>query len=146
MDAWMRSTHRATAALLGAVGSTYAVPGSGGACCGALHAHAGLVDEASELARRVIASMPGDAPVVVNSAGCGAAMKDYGHLLGTDEGAEFAARVVDVHEYLAARLDRLPAPRRPRAAGDRPGPVPPAPRPTGTRTRANGASSRHRRR
>ncbi len=113
MDAWMRSTHRATAALLGAVGSTYAVPGSGGACCGALHAHAGLIEEASELARRVIASMPGEAPIVVNSAGCGAAMKDYGHLLGTDEGAQFAARVVDVHEYLAVRLDRLPAPRRP---------------------------------
>ena len=113
MDAWMRSTHRATAALLGAVGSTYAVPGSGGACCGALHAHAGLVGEASELARRVIASMPGEAPIVVNSAGCGAAMKDYGRLLGTDEGAAFAARVVDVHEYLAVRLDRLPAPRRP---------------------------------
>ncbi len=113
MDAWMRSTHRATAALLGAVGSTYAVPRRGGACCGALHAHAGLIDEASELARRVIASMPGEAPIVVNSAGCGAAMKDYGHLLGTDEGAEFAARVVDVHEYLAGRLDRLPAPRRP---------------------------------
>jgi glycolate oxidase iron-sulfur subunit len=113
MDAWMRSTHRATAALLGAVGSTYAVPGSGGACCGALHAHAGLIEEASELARRVIASMPGEAPIVVNSAGCGAAMKDYGHLLRTDEGAQFAARVVDVHEYLAVRLDRLPAPRRP---------------------------------
>ena len=112
MDAWMRSTHRATAAVLGAVGSTYAVPGSGGACCGALHEHAGLVDEASELARRVIASMPGDAPVVVNSAGCGATMKEYGRLLGTDEAAAFAARVVDVHEYLAARLERLPAPRR----------------------------------
>ena len=112
MDVWMRSTHRATGALLGAVGTTYAVPGSGSACCGALHAHAGLVDEASELARRVIASMPGEAPVVVNSAGCGAAMKEYGRLLHTAEAAAFAARVVDVHEYLAARLDRLPAPRR----------------------------------
>ena len=112
MDAWMRSTHRATAAVLDAIGTTYAVPGSGGACCGALHAHAGLVDEASELASRVIASMPGEAPVVVNSAGCGAAMKDYGRLLRTDEAAAFAARVVDVHEYLAARLDLLPAPRR----------------------------------
>ena len=33
---------------------------------------------------RVIASMPGDAPILVDSAGCGAALKDYGHLLGTD--------------------------------------------------------------
>ena len=32
-----------------------------------------------------MASMPGDAPILVNSAGCGAALKDYGHLLGTDE-------------------------------------------------------------
>ena len=146
MDAWMRSTHRATAAVLGAVGSTYAVPGRGGACCGALHEHAGLVDEASELARRVIASMPGDAPVVVNSAGCGATMKEYGRLLGTDEAAAFAARVVDVHEYLAARLDRLPAPRRSTTAGHRAGPLSPPPRATGARTGADGASPRHRRR
>ena len=46
--------------------------------------------------------MPGDAPIVVNSAGCGAAMKDYGHLLGTPEArARSAAACVDVHEWLA---------------------------------------------
>ena len=56
-----------------------------GDCCGALHIHAGLTDEARRLAERVMRSMPGDAPIVVNSAGCGAALKDYGHLLGTDE-------------------------------------------------------------
>ena len=50
---------------------------------------------------RVIASMPGDAPVVVNSAGCGAAMKDYGRLLGTADGAAFSARVRDFSEWLA---------------------------------------------
>ena len=52
--------------------------------------------------------MPGDAPIVVNSAGCGAAMKDYGHLLGTPAAAAFAARVVDVQEWLAGRA-RSPA-------------------------------------
>ena len=39
-------------------------------------------------------------------------MKDYGHLLGTAEAAQFSARVLDVHEWLAARLDRFPAPAR----------------------------------
>ena len=101
--------------------------GAGGDCCGALHVHAGLDDAARRLARRVMASMPGDAPIVVNSAGCGAALKDYGHLLGTDEAAAFAARVVDVHEWMAPRLDRLPVDRR-RGSGHRAGPVPPAPR------------------
>jgi glycolate oxidase iron-sulfur subunit len=81
-----------------------------------LHVHAGLVDETRGLAERVIASMPGDAPVVVNSAGCGAAMKDYGRLLDTDEARRFAARVVDIHEWLAARLHHLPS----RPPGERP--------------------------
>ncbi len=45
--------------------------------------------------------MPGDAPVVVDSAGCGAAMKDYGHLVGTPEATAFAARVRDFSEWLA---------------------------------------------
>ena len=47
--------------------------------------------------------MPGDAPVVVDSAGCGAAMKDYGHLLGTPGAEAFAARVRDFSEWVAAR-------------------------------------------
>jgi glycolate oxidase iron-sulfur subunit len=116
MDAWQRGTHRATAALIGRAGAAFALPdASTGGCCGALHAHAGLHDAAAGLARRVIASMPGDAPILVNSAGCGAAMKDYGRLLGTPEAAAFSARVLDVHEWLATRLDRLP-PHRARSA------------------------------
>ena len=103
MDAWMRDTHRATAAVLGATGLSCARPGTGGDCCGALHVHAGRIDDARRLARRVIASMPGAAPVVVDSAGCGAAMKDYGHLLGTPEAAAFAARVRDFSEMVAER-------------------------------------------
>ena len=57
-----------------------------------------------------MSSMPGDAPIVVNSAGCGAALKDYGKLLGTAEADAFSARVVDASEWLAARVDRLPPP------------------------------------
>ena len=105
MDAWMRATHRNTALVLQHLDIRYAIPGAGGACCGALHVHAGI--DAKQIAERVMQSMPGDAPIVVNSAGCGAALKDYGHLLGTAEAAAFSARVLDVHEYLAAHSHRF---------------------------------------
>jgi glycolate oxidase iron-sulfur subunit len=107
MDAWLRGTHRATAEVLDALGVSYAVP-RGAGCCGALHVHAGLHDDATELAAEVMASMPGAAPILVNSAGCGAALKDYGTLLGTDEATRFAERVFDIHEWVAERLDELP--------------------------------------
>jgi len=114
MDAWQRETHVNTAKLITAVGETFAVPGAGGGCCGALHVHAGLDTETKRLAASSMQSMPGDAPIVVNSAGCGAAMKDYGHLLGTPEAATFSARVVDVNEYLATRIELLPQSSRAR--------------------------------
>jgi glycolate oxidase iron-sulfur subunit len=112
MDAWMRPTHSAVQRVMEATGAGVALPGRGGDCCGALHVHAGLIDGSRALARRVMASMPGDAPIVVDSAGCGAALKDYGHLLGTDEAAVFSRRVLDVHEWLAERIGRLPPPVR----------------------------------
>lgn len=80
---------------------------SGQRCCGALHAHAGLRAEARDLARANIAAFgEGDDPIVVNSAGCGAMLKDYGHLLADDpacaaEARRFSARVRDVTELLA---------------------------------------------
>jgi len=109
MDAWHRPTHRATQRVVESTGVTCSVPGRGGNCCGALHNHAGLTAQAQRLARRTMASMPGEEAVLVNSAGCGAAMKDYGHLLGTDEAQAFSDRVKDVHEWLAERVDSLPA-------------------------------------
>jgi len=76
------------------------VPGQ--VCCGALHAHAGLLDEARALARaNVDAFGEGDEPIVVNSAGCGALMKEYGHLLHDVKAERFAARVRDVTELFA---------------------------------------------
>jgi glycolate oxidase iron-sulfur subunit len=111
MDAWMRSTHRATDAVLTEAGAMVQWSPDDAPCCGSLHAHAGLLDDARTFARDVIAALPGDALVLVNSAGCGAAMKEYGHLLGTAEAAAFSARVRDVHEWLAERVDRLPAGR-----------------------------------
>lgn len=103
MDAWMRDTHRAAARVMRATGAVVARPGAGADCCGALHLHAGRTGLARRLAARVVRSMPGDAPVVVDSAGCGAVMKDYGRLLGTPEAAAFAARVRDFSEWLATR-------------------------------------------
>jgi glycolate oxidase iron-sulfur subunit len=105
MDAWLRDTHRNTALVLDHLGITYTTPASGGSCCGALHLHAGL--DVKAIANSVMASMPGNAPIVVNSAGCGAALKEYGHLLDTSEAQAFSARVRDVHEFLAPHANRL---------------------------------------
>lgn len=102
MDAWMRSTHRSAARVIGATGASVAVPTPGGACCGALHHHAGRRVEAERLAERVMASMPGSAPIVVDSAGCGAMLKEYGELLGTEAARAFAARVHDFAEWVVA--------------------------------------------
>lgn len=106
MDAWQRETHVNTARLIELTGATYDV--APGGCCGALHVHAGLTEQTKRLATKTMASIPGTAPIVVNSAGCGAALKDYGHLVGSIAAKQFAARVVDVNEYLADRIALLP--------------------------------------
>ena len=113
MDAWQRPVHAAVIRVLGRAGVGVALPGPGGDCCGALHVHAGLTSDATRLARRVMGSMPGTAPILVDSAGCGAALKDYGHLLNTADAVAFSARVFDVHEWLATRMDTLPRPASP---------------------------------
>jgi len=101
MDAWQRDIHRAALTVMRGAGARPGLPGSGAGCCGALHLHAGLDDQARKLAEQVIAALPGDGPVVVDSAGCGAAMKDYGRLLGSDRARAFSARVRDFSEWLA---------------------------------------------
>jgi glycolate oxidase iron-sulfur subunit len=82
------------------------IPGQG--CCGALHAHGGALDEARRLARVNIARFEAaDVDlVVVNAAGCGATMKEYGHLLREDPGFADRARSLsqrtrDLMELLA---------------------------------------------
>jgi glycolate oxidase iron-sulfur subunit len=120
MDAWQRPVHAAAIAVLGAMGVGVALPGRGAGCCGALHVHAGLRSAAERLAARNLDAFPGGAPILVDSAGCGAALKDYGHLLGTAAAREFSARVLDIHEWMAARPDRLPAPSAAGRDRDRP--------------------------
>lgn len=76
-------------------------------CCGALNVHNGETVAAKAMARQNIDAFLGfdlDA-IVVNAAGCGAAMKEYGHLLGGDpayaeKAARFASRVKDAGEFL----------------------------------------------
>ncbi len=85
-------------------------------CCGALHAHAGDLESARELARRNIIAFEArpDALIAINSAGCGAMVKQYAHLLHDDaEWSERAkavsARARDATELLAAAGPRLGA-------------------------------------
>jgi glycolate oxidase iron-sulfur subunit len=99
--------NRATERALEANGfEVMAVPGQ--SCCGALHAHGGSLSRARAMARANIAAFAQvelDA-VVVNAAGCGATMKEYGSLLAKDgtwseRADQFAAKVRDVSELLA---------------------------------------------
>jgi glycolate oxidase iron-sulfur subunit len=101
MEGLFSHVHDATIRTLAVNGyQVREVPGQ--VCCGALHAHAGLIDEARALARvNVDAFGDGDEAIVVNSAGCGALMKEYGRLLGDARGERFGARVKDVTELLA---------------------------------------------
>ncbi|TAK74665.1 MAG: 4Fe-4S dicluster domain-containing protein [Dehalococcoidia bacterium] len=101
--------HEATVRVLEHVGCAVVAP-EGQGCCGALLTHAGDSETARALARRNIAAFEraGVEAVIVNAAGCGAAMKEYGRLLHHDrhwaERAErFSAGVRDVLEFVAAR-------------------------------------------
>jgi glycolate oxidase iron-sulfur subunit len=109
--------NQATLRVLAAEGCEVVVP-DGIGCCGALSVHAGRDDEARRLARAAIAALErteADA-IVVNAAGCGSSMKEWGHLFRDDpawaeRAARLAAKVKDVVEILAS----LPpvAPRHP---------------------------------
>lgn len=106
--------HQATVRVLSRAGFAVSVP-AGQRCCGALHAHDGDLEFARKLARRNIDALEptGDAPIVLNSAGCGAAMKEYGQLLAHDpayaeRAMRFSARVRDLSEVLPGGAGRLP--------------------------------------
>jgi glycolate oxidase iron-sulfur subunit len=103
----------ATIRVLAAEGCEVIVP-PGQGCCGALSMHAGREEESLRFARDLIERFsrePVDA-VVINAAGCGSHLKDYVRLFPDDPRArEFAAKVRDVNELLAALPPR--APRRP---------------------------------
>ncbi|MGE0443715.1 MAG: (Fe-S)-binding protein [Vicinamibacterales bacterium] len=113
----MPSVNDATVRVLAAEGCHVEVPREQG-CCGALSRHAGRLDEARVFARRTIDvfERAGVDRVVVNAAGCGSSMKEYGELFEGDPAWEtraraFGSKVVDVTEWLSAigpRADRHP--------------------------------------
>lgn len=109
MDAWQRGVHAAGQRVIEAAGFGVTPTNDLAPCCGALHAHAGLTGDTRSFANAMMANLSDDdRPILVDSAGCGAAMKDYGHLLGTDEAVAFSNRVFDIQEWLAQHIDRLP--------------------------------------
>jgi glycolate oxidase iron-sulfur subunit len=91
----------ATARVLAAEGCDVIVPASQG-CCGALSLHSGRVTEAAGFARRTMATFDraGVDAIVVNSAGCGSAMKEYGGLLKAPAAEAFSGKVRDLSEFL----------------------------------------------
>jgi len=90
----------ATARLLSAAGWDVVVP-RGQECCGALHLHAGRLDEFRVMARSLMATLGADVDIVVtNAAGCGSALKEYGHWLGDERAERFGALVKDISEVL----------------------------------------------
>jgi glycolate oxidase iron-sulfur subunit len=106
-DAFFPDVNAATARVLAAEGCEVVVP-AGQGCCGALSVHAGRERESLRFARRMIEAIDlaqFDA-IIINSAGCGSTLKDYGTLLAddpayADKAAAFSAKVRDVAEWLA---------------------------------------------
>jgi glycolate oxidase iron-sulfur subunit len=111
MSTALAEVDRATIRVLQRDGFSVTAPAAQG-CCGALHAHGGDLPRALRLAQTNIAAFERtDGPIVVNSAGCGAMLKDYAHHLRldsqwADRARAFSARVRDLSEVLA---DRPPA-------------------------------------
>ena len=107
MEGLFRETNRATERVL-AVNGCDVIEVKEQLCCGALHSHAGLIETARELAKKNIEAFleSGCDFVIVNSAGCGAAMKEYDKLLADDSETAsravlFSSKVKDVSEFLA---------------------------------------------
>ncbi|ERN42013.1 Fe-S oxidoreductase [Rubidibacter lacunae KORDI 51-2] len=100
------SVNAATARVLSANGCEVVIPKDQG-CCGALPAHQGQEEQARAIARRTIDGFAGAdvEAIVINAAGCGHTLKEYGHLIAgdpeyCDRAGEFADKVRDVQEFL----------------------------------------------
>ena len=106
--------NEATARVLAAEGCDVVVP-PGQGCCGALMVHAGLETDAVGMAKRLVdafADIEVDT-IVINAAGCGSTLKEYGHLLRDEPGyaeraASLAAKCRDISEVLAELSPRAP--------------------------------------
>jgi glycolate oxidase iron-sulfur subunit len=103
MSTALADVDRATIRVLERAGCAVRVV-AGQGCCGALHAHGGDLETAMRLFERNLAAFgDGDAPIVVNAAGCGAMLRDYAHHLKSEAAERFSARVVDATVFLSGR-------------------------------------------
>ena len=100
--------NEATVRVLQKNGCEVVIP-AGQTCCGALHVHAGIRDEARRLARRNIDAVldGGFDAIITNAAGCGSTLKEYDELLEHDpqyaeRARKFKSLMKDVTEFLAA--------------------------------------------
>jgi glycolate oxidase iron-sulfur subunit len=101
------NVNEATIRVLTAEGCDVVVPKLQG-CCGALSLHSGRIDEAKGFAALLISAFEGEQvdAIIINAAGCGSALKEYGHLFADDEAMSeranaFVAKVRDINEFLA---------------------------------------------
>jgi glycolate oxidase iron-sulfur subunit len=111
---FFQHVNQATARVLAAEGCEVVIP-KAQECCGALMLHSGLDEQAAALARRMIATFEKAKvdTIVINAAGCGSTMKEYGHLLRDDpawaaRAAEFSAKCKDISEILCELPARSP--------------------------------------
>lgn len=98
-----RELHEATLRVLSAEGYEVIAPRLPD-CCGALELHSGARTRGLRRAQetiRAFAGVGGVDHVVTSAGGCGAALKSYGHLLGTPEARALSALALDVTELLA---------------------------------------------
>ncbi|MFM9019061.1 MAG: (Fe-S)-binding protein [Actinomycetota bacterium] len=107
MDIAFRPVHQATIDALVRAGYRAVVP-EGGGCCGALAAHAGELTSARDLARKRIAELEQAEVIVVDSAGCSAHMRTYGHLLADDPAWAPRADAVAAKVRDAVEIDAPP--------------------------------------
>ncbi|MFV2001336.1 MAG: (Fe-S)-binding protein [Acidimicrobiia bacterium] len=110
-DAWFSELHQATVEVLRAAGYSVRAPSSQ-TCCGALASHGGFQPENQKMALSNVRALAGEALIVVNVAGCGAHLKQYGR--NGFQGADLASRVRDITEVVSdaineERLPRLPS-------------------------------------
>jgi len=115
MNVLFGATNEASVQLLHEAGYDVITPSQQG-CCGALHAHGGNLEEARACARRNIEAFEKqhlDA-IIINAAGCGSTLKEYGHLLRDDpvwaqRAVAFGAKVKDLTEVLMVSKAQSPS-------------------------------------
>jgi len=110
MSVMFGRTNASSVELLNRAGYDVVAPRAQG-CCGALFAHGGNLAAARDCARRNIGVFEKETvdAIVINAAGCGSTLKEYGHLLAADpqwaaRGQQFSAKVKDISEWLSGKL------------------------------------------